>query len=66
MREVFKVKLFLTSVLFGTTTVLAFCGATTATPSLNAPPLHQATRIITVGPDNSTGKAGMMGGVMQP
>lgn len=44
--------------------LLAAASAIAAEPP--DPPLPGATRILTLGPDNSTGKAGMIGGVVQP
>jgi len=38
----------------------------TAAPTPDLPPIPGATRILTIGPDNSTGVAGVMGGVGQP
>lgn len=61
MAKSFTVRFIVASALFGAAATLMI-----GIPVLAAPPLPRATRVIAVEPDNSTGKAGMIGGVEQP
>lgn len=61
MAKLFTASFIVASALFGAAATLMI-----GIPVLAAPPLPHATRVIDVEPDNSTGAAGMIGGVQQP